>query len=398
MNWLKSTLSAVVGTEEPIYGPEAIQSVAQQTETTPYTEVNKEILRWRAYSYTNVETQTFYIMADNGTVVFVQVIYSNIVGIHTTAQFNVKIFDLSGKGEHKWYSDPLSNFMFDENMTSFGADNLSLTLSEEGDSYTIKSTVNSGSLVDLKFSRTAPGFVVGKDGTSYFGTDPKNPWGSMRHAFWPRCSVEGSIGTKDQTYDLTGRGVFIMALQGMKPHHAGKKHAQSFIKNNNMLTRDTNSRPLEFHQLPDPHLLRHHDGVHHSPSYGSTKVNVGGIVKDGEMIYAGSTNTVTHTASGQDEGSDWPAPQAIKWEWSGKSSDNKELSAEVDGPLGPRLDRIDVMAEVPGFIKSIAGSVAGTRPYIFQYSPQQKLSLKLKIGDEEITEEGTMFSESTFIS
>mgnify|MGYP006868020200 CR=1 FL=1 len=33
-----------------------------------------------------------------------------------------------------------------------------------------------------------------------------------------------------------------------------------------------------------------------------------------------------------------------------------------------------------------------------QYSPQEKLSLKLKLGDEEITEEGTMFSESTFIS
>lgn len=33
-----------------------------------------------------------------------------------------------------------------------------------------------------------------------------------------------------------------------------------------------------------------------------------------------------------------------------------------------------------------------------QYSPQEKLTLKLKIGDNEITEEGTMFSEATFIS
>lgn len=157
------------------------------------------------------------------------------------------------------------------------------------------------------------------------------------------------------------------------------------------------------------------------PSYGSTTVNVGGIVKDGEVIYAGTTNKVTHTETGQDEGSDWPAPKSIKWEWSGKTTDDKELTAEVNGALGSRLDRIDVMAEVPGFIKSIAGSVAGTRPYIFQvcttfpilscllektiisnnlaqYSPQEKLSFKLKLGDEEITEEGTMFSESTFIS
>lgn len=33
-----------------------------------------------------------------------------------------------------------------------------------------------------------------------------------------------------------------------------------------------------------------------------------------------------------------------------------------------------------------------------QYSPQEKLTLKMKIGDKEITEEGTLFSEATFIS
>jgi hypothetical protein len=59
----------------------------------------------------------------------------------------------------------------------------------------------------------------------------------MRHAFWPRCAVEGSITTKDQTYDLGGRGVFIMALQGMKPHHAGTEPSRGMNKQNHpMLT------------------------------------------------------------------------------------------------------------------------------------------------------------------
>ncbi|KAJ6074084.1 uncharacterized protein N7446_001861 [Penicillium canescens] len=371
MNWLKSTLSAVVGTEEPIYGPEAIQSVAQQTETTPYSEVNKgsfALARIFLHQCRDPDLLHHGRQRDSG-------LRPGDLQQHC---FNVKIFDLSGKGDNKWFSDPLHNFMFDEHMLSFGADNLSLTLNEEGNAYHIKSTVNDGSIVDLKFTQSAPGFVVGKDGTSYFGTDPKNPWGSMRHAFWPRCTVEGNIATKDQTYDLAGRGVFIMALQGMKPHHAAARW--NFI---NFQTPTYSAIMMEY-TTP--------------PSYGSTKVNVGGIVKDGKIIYAGTTNVVTHTEVGQDEGSDWPAPKAIKWEWSGKTTDDKEFTAEVDGPLGPRLDRIDVMAEVPGFIKSIAGSVAGTRPYIFQYSPQEKLSLKLKLGDEEITEEGTMFSESTFIS
>lgn len=72
------SLSAAIGTEEPIYGPDAIQSVARQTSETPYTILSKENLQWKAHQYTNVETQTFYIMADNGTLVMVQVIYSNI--------------------------------------------------------------------------------------------------------------------------------------------------------------------------------------------------------------------------------------------------------------------------------------------------------------------------------
>lgn len=143
-------------------------------------------------------------------------------GIHTTAQFNSKIFNVKGDGPHNWHSDPLSNFMFDEPMLSFGADNFSLALNEEGTAYTIKSAVCDDSLVNLTFTRASPGFVIGKDGTTYFGTDPANPWGSMRHAFWPRCTVEGTIQTKEQTLDLKGRGVFIQALQGMKPHHAGE--------------------------------------------------------------------------------------------------------------------------------------------------------------------------------
>lgn len=143
-------------------------------------------------------------------------------GIHTTAQFNSKIFNLKGDGPHNWHSDPLYNFMFDESMLSFGADNLTVTLHEDGNSYSIKSAVNEDSLVDLTFSRASPGFVIGKNGTTTFGTDPENPWGSMSHAFWPRCAVQGTIKTKEQIFDLTGRGMFIHALQGMKPHHAGK--------------------------------------------------------------------------------------------------------------------------------------------------------------------------------
>lgn len=104
------------------------------------------------------------------------------------------------------------------------------------------------------------------------------------------------------------------------------------------------------------------------PSYGSTVVNVGGIIENDKILYAGATNTATHVEAAQDSENDWPEPKKVKYVWDGKTkSDAPEpVHAELEGSLGKRLDRIDVMAEVPGFIKSIVGSVAGTKPYIYQ--------------------------------
>ena len=144
-----------------------------------------------------------------------------IRGIRTTCQFNTKIFYPDGKTPNLWSSDPLANHGFDDEQLCFYADGCAVDLNEDGTTYTIKSATNEASIVNLTVTRKSPGFQVGKDGKSYFGTDPSHPWGSMRHAFWPRCAVEGSIITKAGEVSFRGRGLFIHALQGMKPHHAG---------------------------------------------------------------------------------------------------------------------------------------------------------------------------------
>ena len=73
----------MAGTQEPIYGPSAIQSVAKQAETTPngYTELTKDDLKWVAMDSTSVETQSFYLMADSGHIALAQVIYSNVASV-----------------------------------------------------------------------------------------------------------------------------------------------------------------------------------------------------------------------------------------------------------------------------------------------------------------------------
>jgi hypothetical protein len=278
-----------------------------------------------------------------------------------------------------WSSDQLSGVDFSEDGVNFYAENCAIELSPDYNTYTIKSLNNPNSIINITVTRTAPGFQAGRNGTTNFGTDPAAPWGSMRHIFWPRNTVEGSIVTADGPIDFKGRGLFVHALQGMKPHHAAARWAFANFQG------PTHTAVMMSFTTP--------------ASYGSTVVNVGGIVKDGEIVYAGCTNTATYPAIKGDAECDWPEPESARYEWTGKTADGKALTAVLEGPLDTRLDRIDIMAEVPGFVKNIVAAAAGTRPYIYQYSPGATVpTLKLNIGGEEVSEEGQLFAEATFIS
>ena len=102
------------------------------------------------------------------------------------------------------------------------------------------------------------------------------------------------------------------------------------------------------------------------PSYGSTVVTVGGVVKDGEIITAGSSCTASHSKVKDDPENDWPEPEEVTFEWKGKTEDGKDVEAVLEGPLNEKIDRIDVMFHVPGFVKKIVAGAAGTKPYIYQ--------------------------------
>ncbi|KAI0484684.1 oxidative stress survival, Svf1-like protein [Xylariaceae sp. FL0804] len=378
-NWAKQTLANAVGTEEPIYGPSAIKPVAEDAKTTPYTPLTRDDMKWAAMDSTSVETQSFYFMSESGHVALAQVIYSNVAGLRTTCQFNSKVIYTDGSKPHLWCSTPLSDVEFSADKTGFYANDCALELSEDGRTYTIKSMNDQRSIVNLKVTRTTDGFVAGKDGRTLYGTDLSKPWGNMRHAFWPRCEAEGTIVTPDGPVDLKGKALFVHALQGMKPHHAAAQWK--------FLDFQGPTYSGVFMEFTTP------------PSYGATVVPVGGLVKDGEIIIAGSSCASEHTKTIQDSENDWPEPTEAKFTWSGTTKDGKPIEAVIEGPLGDKLDRIDVMAEVPGFVKKIVAGAVGTKPYIYQYYPTKTpVTLKMKIGDQEITEQGKLFSEATFIS
>lgn len=348
-------------------------------------------------------------MSKNGHVGLAQVIYSNVAcvlslsrprrhptssalrlvltpnspssGIRVTCQFNSKILYPDESKSSLWCSTPLENLDFSEDKTSLYADDCAIELSEDGTFYTIKSMNDERSLVNLKVTRTAPGFVAGKTGRTVYGTDPAHPWGHMRHAIWPRAVVEGTITTKDDgPIDFAGGRAFcVHAIQGMKPHHAAAQW--KFVD----FQGPTTSACLMEFTTP--------------PSYGSTTVTVGAIARDNEIVVAGCDNTITHTATAEDPETGWPAPTALRLTWNGIASDGCPVEALIESDLEPYNDRVDVMAEIPGFVKKLVAGTVGTKPYIYQYTPTHtKIVLKMKVGDrEEVVEEGCLFSEASFI-
>lgn len=101
------------------------------------------------------------------------------------------------------------------------------------------------------------------------------------------------------------------------------------------------------------------------PSYGASVVNVGGIAVDGKILCANASGTAVHTAINKDEEVGWPSPSEVDFTWTGKGTDG-EVKATLTGSLETRIDRVDVMAEVPKFVKQIVANAAGTKPYIYQ--------------------------------
>lgn len=296
---------------------------------------------------------------------------------------------------HHWSTDNVSHFSFTADKQGFKADGCSMELSEDGKSYTIKSNVNKRSIVDIKFTQVTPGFVAGENGTSYFGTDPKKPWGRMLHAFWPRCKVEGTIITPEGPVNFNGRGVLSHALQGMKPHFAAAKW--------NFCNFQSPSYSAVLMDFVTP------------PSYGTTTVAVGVIATDAGILFGGASPLVKaqHTQVKGDPDNDWPEPGAVAFVWEGTTQDGKPVKAELVGDLPARVDRVDVMGEMPKFIKQIVAGASGTKPYIYQVSllqvlttacftdkPQYtpKMTLKVTIDGEVKEEEGDLFMEATFIS
>ncbi|SCV01764.1 LAME_0G18338g1_1 [Lachancea meyersii CBS 8951] len=393
LKWIQGGISAVTGIAEPEYGKEFIHPVTEKVEgKQPFHQTTRDDFNWQSPSHTNVETATFYFSdLKQGYIGFAQVIHSNIVGLHTTAQLTFRVYNVNTPELNIWTSTKLENFRIEG--PNFYANNLAIEMDAAGTQITFKASVSPDTTIDLTFDRAVPGVKVGEDGTTYYGDNLEQPWGSMRHVFWPRnmchgsLKVDVSIGSEKPSYkeivfenETPVYSMFVMAMQGMKPHHAAKSW--------NFLNFQSDSHSAVLMEFTTP------------KSYANTKVSIGILCTKDDIVSVTVNNEATHVDP-QVDSVGWPVPQELKVDFNGVASDvpNEKIDtaagvkALASGPLSQLVERVDVMKEIPSFVKNIVSGVAGTKPYIYQYAND----FDLTIGDEAPVK-GMGWSEITFIS
>lgn len=119
---------------------------------------------------------------------------------------------------------------------------------------------------------------------------------------------------------------------------------------------------MELCQFPRPNILCCRYGLYHSPSYGSCTVSLGAVTQNDKLLYTSSTVNVKHIEPAVDEVG-WPVPHTIEFDINGPAidaTDEQVLAAKdfyksvLTGTLKDNLlVRVDVMAELPGFVKRL---------------------------------------------
>ncbi|KAJ6619775.1 oxidative stress survival Svf1-like protein [Mycena sp. CBHHK59/15] len=370
------------------------------------------------------ETQIFYTIAEDGTFLMCQVIHSAVGVWYPTIQFTCKVFNPKTK-EITWKSINVSNFVTPPpglDKRSSKADEFSVTYKSAPDSdfpesYTIRANLSAELQVSLEVSRPKliPGWKIGqgeKGGYSYFGPDPLNPEGYAIHRFWPRFYATGHIIQNGQAASIQGSGMFVHAIQGMRPNLVASSWNFAYFQSSQQ--GGVSAIQMEFKTLENY-------GRKGSTS-GGVFVNIGSLVVGDKLVSvtaetrwpdeepsanAPMKSRASHFKTQLDPETGYQSPGELSFEWAGPSliaespgTYTATLLVDVGDNEHPKglVEKVDVLAEIPRVIKMAVNYVAGTKPYIYQWLNPATLMLTGPGAEHGAEVEGTLYTEATFIS
>lgn len=305
-----------------------------------------------------------------------------------TIQITVRIFN-PNNNETTWKSVNVTNFAPGVDKRSARSDQFNITHKSNPDpnspeGYSVVANCGDDLKLSFQVNRPAsiPGFKVGggpKGGYSYFGPDVENPEGYVIHRFWPRNMVTGHIIQNGKAEEFKGTGMFVHAIQGMRPNLVAASWNFAHFQSNEL--DGVSAIQMEFTTI-DAYGKK-------GAGTGFAKVNIGSLVVGGKLAtvtaetrWPGESeehsvvSKATHGNRVLDSDTGYKAPSELIYEWVGPSivSDSKgtNVEAKLVIDVGPPsaykglVEKVDVLAEIPSFVKAVIAFAAGTKPYIYQ--------------------------------
>ncbi|KDQ24719.1 hypothetical protein PLEOSDRAFT_1067519 [Pleurotus ostreatus PC15] len=371
------------------------------------------------------ETQVFYTLADDGTALMCQIIHSAVGVWYPTVQFTCRIFNPK-TDTNVWRSVNVANFVAGPpglDKRSSKSDQFSVTYksnpgSDHPESYVISANLGPDLQISLDVQRPAaiPGWKVGKGakgGFTYFGPDIEKPEGYVVHRFWPRYKATGHIIRNGQASAVEGPGMFVHAIQGMRPDVIAQSWNFAHFQSDEL----GGCSAIQMELTTQKSHGKKGDGS------GGVSVNVGSLVIGGKLVsvtaethWPGESSQgdivsrATHLNPTHDADTGYGIPSEILFEWAAPSivsGTDGLVKASVKADIGdvkqPKglIEKVDVLAEIPYAIKMVVNYVAGTKPYVYQWLNPATLSVS---GPESVCPgssleiAGKLYNEATFIS
>ena len=259
------------------------------------------------------------------------------------------------------------------------------------ESYTISANLEEVQIsLEVRRPVGVPGFKIGKGpdgGYSYFGPDAAQPEGYVVHRFWPLTKTSGNFTVKGKQLDLECPGMFVHAIQGMRPNLVAARW--NFTHFQSLAHGGVSAIQMEFTTT--------NDYGRKGAGSGYVGVNVGGLVIGGKLAAvtaetkwpnesqpekAEIISRVEHLKSVHDPDTGYAQPTELLFRWAAPSIISGAtgpiegtLTVDVGSLEEPKglIEKVDVLAEIPSMVKAVVKYVAGTKPYIYQVSVQCRL-------------------------
>ncbi|KAJ7707702.1 oxidative stress survival Svf1-like protein [Mycena rosella] len=379
--------SSIFSTSPPV-DPTAptFHPVSSQQGKEAFGQLEAKDTEWLCPGGFSTETQVFYTIGDDGTFLICQIIHSAVGVWYPTIQFTCKVYDPKSK-DKTWRRSSKAD--------EFSVTHKSAPDSEYPESYTIRANLSTDLQISLEVSRPKliPGFKIGqgeKGGYSYFGPDPLKP----------------------EAISIQGPGMFIHAIQGMRPNLVAS--SWNFANFQSPQQGGVSAIQMEFKTLENY-------GRKGSTS-GGVVVSIGSLVV-GDKLAAVTAEThwpdeesspdaaiksrAVHLKPYSDTETGYQAPSELAFEWAAPSllaESPGAYAAKVQVDVGDNehpkglVEKVDVLAEIPRVIKLAVNYVAGTKPYIYQWLNPATLTLIGPEAGQSAEIEGTLYAEATFIS